>query len=267
MFGLFTAVASLLQRTGSRHVGLAAPRHVGSSLTRDGTCLSCTDRQFLNPGPLGESLHLFFFSDSFPWNMLFPKVFSMHLSPHSTFSERLSLWRKASQLTHTSWWWLLRPPAEWKASQLTPTKSQCFVYRSFSVTLKTVCKGPIFLHSREKVLLSTYCVLNCMLDYENIYKPARGMSTVKSFWKISRWSCPIHLALKLRLWSRKMLGSPAGCMITGQHIFCPYFHIILIKSSRIICVKYIVYSKWSTKQWSLLLAALLASYSTESLTH
>ena len=91
----------------SRHMGFVTPWHVGSSWTMDGTCLPCTDRWILNHWVTREVPTSIFFSDSFPWKMLFPKVFSMHLSPHSTFSERLGLWRKASQLTHTSWCWLI----------------------------------------------------------------------------------------------------------------------------------------------------------------
>ena len=38
----------LLQSTGSRHAGLVAPRHVGSSQTRARTHVPCVGRQILN---------------------------------------------------------------------------------------------------------------------------------------------------------------------------------------------------------------------------
>ena len=51
MFGLLVAVVSLA--VDNKHqelwfVGLASPRHVGSSQTRDGSCVPCIGRQILN---------------------------------------------------------------------------------------------------------------------------------------------------------------------------------------------------------------------------
>ena len=49
----------LLQSTGSRCVGLVAPRHVGSSLTRARTYVPCIGRQILNHCTTREALVLF----------------------------------------------------------------------------------------------------------------------------------------------------------------------------------------------------------------
>ena len=137
---------------------------------------------------------------------------------------------------------------------------------------KQSIRGPIFLHSCEKVLLSTYCMLSSVLDSGNVYKQPWGMSVVKFFFKISQWSDLVHLTLNLGLWRREILDTSASCMILGNctlfvYTLCAYFHIILIKFNGIICVKYIAYSKWFTMQWPLLLSTMLLSYSTERLTH
>ena len=56
---LLIAVVALVPSTGSRvcgfsscwrHTGLAAPRHVDSSQTRDQTCVPCMSRRILNHG-------------------------------------------------------------------------------------------------------------------------------------------------------------------------------------------------------------------------
>ena len=49
----------LLRSTGSKHVGLVAPWHVGSSRTRVQTCVPCFGRQVLNHCATREAPELF----------------------------------------------------------------------------------------------------------------------------------------------------------------------------------------------------------------
>ena len=57
ILGMTVSVAAVGGLSSWRHMGLAAPQHVGSSQTRDGTCVPCIARGILNHWAIREALH------------------------------------------------------------------------------------------------------------------------------------------------------------------------------------------------------------------
>ena len=95
----------LLQSTGSRvrglsSMGLVAPQHVGSSRTRDGSCVPCIGRQVLIHCTTREVLWLLFFKEK--KFFAFTLTFTIPGAPYSFVWIHVSIWHHLPSAWRTS---------------------------------------------------------------------------------------------------------------------------------------------------------------------